>query len=62
MKQIINILILCIIFSCGQTETKKIITTYKNGNPEIVLYILDKDDTLTYRKEAFYESGKPNYV
>ncbi len=45
-----------------QTETKKIVSTYKNGNPEIVNYFPDKEDTLTYRQEVFYESGKQNYI
>ena len=62
MKQIIIILTLSLLFGCGQTETKKVVTTYKNGKPEVVNYLPDKDDTLTYRKEVFYESGKQNYI
>ena len=62
MKQIIFILTLSILFGCRQTETKKIVSTYKNGKPKIVNYFPDKDDTLSYRKEVFYESGKQNYI
>jgi antitoxin component YwqK of YwqJK toxin-antitoxin module len=62
MKQIIIILTLFIWIGCGQNETKKIVTTYKNGKPEIVKYFQDKNDTLTYRKEVFYESGKQDYI
>ncbi|MCC6570713.1 MAG: hypothetical protein IT274_03730 [Chitinophagales bacterium] len=62
MKQIIFILTLSILFSCGQTETKKVVSTYQNGKPEIVIYYPDIDDTLTYRKEVFYESGERSYI
>ena len=62
MKQIIFILTLSILFGCGRMETKKVVTTYQNGKPEIIIYLLDKDDTSTYRKEVFYESGKPDYI
>lgn len=62
MKQIIFILTLSILCGCGHTETKKIVSTYKNGKPKIINYLPDKDDTLTYRKEVFYESGKKNYI
>ena len=62
MKQITIILTLFILCSCGQTETKNIVSTFKNGRPEIVKYFPDKNDTLTYRKEVFYESGKQNYI
>lgn len=60
-KQIIYILPFLFSIGCDQIETKRVISTYKNGNPEIVYYLTDKDDTLTYRKEVFYESGKQNY-
>ena len=62
MKQITIILTFFILCSCGQTETKNIISTFKNGRPEIVKYFPDKNDTLTYRKEVFYESGKQDYI
>jgi antitoxin component YwqK of YwqJK toxin-antitoxin module len=62
MKKIIYILTLSIFFGCGQTETKKIVSTYKSGKPEIIYYFPDEGDTLTYRTEVFYESGKPDYV
>lgn len=62
MKEIIPILALSILFGCGHTEIKKVVSTYKNGKPKIVYYLPDKDDTLTYRKEVFFESGKQDYI
>lgn len=62
MKQILTLVILFILIACGQTERKKIVTFYENGNPEIVHYIADENDTLTYRKECYYESGKQMYT
>lgn len=62
MKLIITILTFCILFSCGHKETRIIISAYKNGNAEIIHYLPNKNDTLTYRKEVFYESGKINYT
>jgi uncharacterized protein len=62
MKQLILISALLTIVSCGQTETKEIISTYDNGEPEIIFYYKDKNDSLTYRKEVFFESGKLMYT
>ncbi len=62
MKIITFLFILTIIFGCNQTEIKKIITKYKNGTPKMVYYFPVKNDTLTYRKEYYYESGKINYT
>jgi antitoxin component YwqK of YwqJK toxin-antitoxin module len=62
MKHIIIILSLLFFFSCGQTEVKKIVSKHKNGEPHIVNYYSDNDDTLSYRKEVFYESGKQEYI
>ena len=61
-RQIFQLLALLFLFGCGQTETKKVIEKYDNGNESIVFYYKDKSDTLTYRKEVFYESGKRTYV
>jgi antitoxin component YwqK of YwqJK toxin-antitoxin module len=62
MRQIIFVLIFGTLFGCQQTERKKILSSYKNGNPKIINYFKDNADTLTYRKEVFYESGKQDYV
>ena len=63
MKHIVTIILsICILFGCKQPEIKKIVSSYKNGNPEIVTYFPKKDDSLTYRKEFFYESGKQSYI
>lgn len=62
MRQIIFILTLSTLFGCGQTETKKVVSTYFNGNPEVLYYFPKIDDTLTYRKEVFYETGKQKYI
>ena len=62
MKDEIIILTLCGLMSCTHSEIKKIVSTYKNEKPDIICYYLDKADSTTYRKEAFYESGKPEYT
>jgi antitoxin component YwqK of YwqJK toxin-antitoxin module len=62
MKYIGLILTVLILLSCGQTETKKVITTFKDGKPEIIYYYPNNSDTLTYRKEVFYNSGKYEYI
>ncbi len=54
--------LLCLALGCGQTETREVRETFNNGNPEIIYFYQDPKDTLTYRKEVFYESGKQNYV
>ena len=58
MRHYITLLTLLTLIGCGQTETKKVITTYDSGKPEIVYYYQDKDDTLNYRYEILYETGK----
>lgn len=62
MKYGLIFIIAFLFFGCGQTEIKEIKNTFKNGQPEFIFYYLDKKDTLTYRKEAFYESGKRKYI
>jgi len=62
MKYLIIVLAFCIFPGCGETETKKIVSTFNNGKPEVVFYFPEKGDTLTYRKEVFYESGKQSYT
>jgi antitoxin component YwqK of YwqJK toxin-antitoxin module len=54
----IALLLFCLL---GCQEHKKVVSKYKNGNPEIVLHY-DGSDTSTYKKEAFFESGKLEYV
>ncbi len=62
MRQILFIFTLSTLFGCGQTETKKVVSTYFNGKPEVLYYFPKIDDTLTYRKEVFYETGKQKYI
>ncbi len=62
MKITAILILLSIVFGCSLTETKKIISKYTNGKPKMVYYYPVKDDTLTYRKEFFYASGKINYT
>ncbi len=62
MKHYISIFILFILVSCGQTEIKKVIYTFPNGIVGKVRYYSDESDTLTYRIEVFYLSGKRDFV
>jgi uncharacterized protein len=62
MKQLIILSTLFILVSCGQSEIKKIISTYDNGEPELIFYYKIKGDTLTYRKERFFKSGQRMYT
>lgn len=62
MKYIITLFSILLLLSCGQDEIKKIKESYKNGQPKFIYYYKNKSDTLTYRKEMFYESGKVNYI
>src|SRR6185436_17857696 len=54
-------LLTLLLFGCGNTETKKVIEKFDNGKDAIVYFYKDDDDTLTYRKDVFYESGKQKY-
>lgn len=62
MKHFISFSILFALLGCDAPETKKIISTYENGQPEIVIYYPKGEDTLTYRKEVFYKTGKQDYI
>lgn len=62
MRKFIVFILIISIFSCKHSETKKIISYYNNGQPKIVKYFKNKDDSLTYRKEVFYKSGKQFYI
>jgi len=62
MRQLIPLGIFLILVSCGQTEVKEIISTYDNGEPEVIFFYKVKGDTLTYRKERFFKSGKCMYT
>ncbi len=54
-------MIVCCV-SCTQHELKKIVSKFENGSPNLVVYYYNKDDTLTFKKEVFYESGKQEYI
>ncbi|MBK9791603.1 MAG: hypothetical protein IPP60_00480 [Sphingobacteriales bacterium] len=61
MKKILIFIFFITFLSC-KTEIKKVISRYENKQDKIVFYFENKKDTLTYRKEVFYKSGKKNYV
>jgi len=62
MKVNLTLLILLSFWSCKESEIKKIIYTFPNGQVGEVRFYNSQSDTTTYRKEVFYSSGKKGYV
>jgi antitoxin component YwqK of YwqJK toxin-antitoxin module len=62
MKAILSFFPLFIIIGCKHTETKRIARTFPNGQVAELRYYNDAGDTLTYRKEAFYNNGAKGYI
>jgi antitoxin component YwqK of YwqJK toxin-antitoxin module len=63
MKHIFILLfIFFVLHGCGHNEIKKTTSKYRSGKPEIICIYQNNYDTLTYRKESFYESGKLKYL
>lgn len=59
---IITLVALFMFFSCKNTEVKKVIESYTNGQEKLVRYYKSKKDTLNYREEKFYSTGEREYV
>jgi antitoxin component YwqK of YwqJK toxin-antitoxin module len=58
MKNTLLIILTTLLFSSCKTECRKVISTHKNGNEEVVKYYPDCNDRKSYKQESYYENGQ----
>lgn len=58
MNKLLSLFFLTILFSCNNSQKRKVLDKWDNGKNKVVLTYDNPNDTLTYLREAFYKSGK----
>jgi antitoxin component YwqK of YwqJK toxin-antitoxin module len=61
MRQFLFLILAIYSLSCSK-EVEKVITTYEDGKPELILIYPNEKDSLNYKKKVLYKSGKLNYL
>ncbi len=58
----LTLIIFIFLFNCSQENKTKVVLRHNNGSPNVIVHYYDNNDTLTFKKEVFYENGNLHYA
>lgn len=61
MRQLLIIVLTIHLLGCNR-DVERVMTTYKDGRPEIIFIYSNEKDSLNYQKNVLFNSGKLDYL